>query len=276
MDLMSELHKDNSGYDLKDLFIGAEGTLGVITAAVLKLVPKPRAYATAMVAAPALDAALVLLNRLQEATGGAVEAFEFMPRSYMDRLAHCHPDWRPPFDVTHDVTLLVEVGATAPRDVTPGPDGTVPATAALEETLAQMLDEGLILDAVVARSVAQRTEMWRQREAAAEITLSRQPLVDNDIAVPLDQVATFLDRIHARLPAIDPGAEALTVAHLGDGNLHFTVYPTDARRRAARPHPRGGRGCGGRAARQFLGRARHRAPRSCRPCAGARMRWRSS
>ncbi|TMV70111.1 FAD-binding oxidoreductase, partial [Thioclava sp. BHET1] len=79
LDLMSALHKDNSGYDLKDLFIGAEGTLGIITAAVVKLVPKPRAYATAFVAAPSLDQALVLLNRLQTATGGMVEAFEFMP-----------------------------------------------------------------------------------------------------------------------------------------------------------------------------------------------------
>ncbi|MFC2969788.1 FAD-binding oxidoreductase [Acidimangrovimonas pyrenivorans] len=226
MDLMSELHKDNSGYDLKDLFIGAEGTLGVITAAVLKLVPKPRAYATAMVAAPSLSEALVLLNRLQEATGGAVEAFEFMPRSYMERMAICHPELRPPFGQTYDVTLMVEVGATAPRDVTPGPDGTVPIAALLEETLAGMLEEEMILDAVVASSEAQRNEMWHRRELAAEITLSRHPLVDTDIAVPLDQVATFIERIHARLPALDPGFETMNVAHLGDGNMHFTVYPT--------------------------------------------------
>ncbi|MDE3028547.1 MAG: FAD-binding oxidoreductase, partial [Paracoccaceae bacterium] len=112
MDLMSELHKDNSGYDLKDLFIGAEGTLGIITAAVLKLFPKHAAYATAMVATPSLDAALALLNRLQQASGGAVEAFEYMPRSYMDRYAVCNPKARPPFAQPHDTTIMVEIGAT--------------------------------------------------------------------------------------------------------------------------------------------------------------------
>lgn len=96
MGVMGALHKDNTGYDLRDLMIGAEGTLGIITAAVLKLVPRPRAHATAMVALPDLGAALDLLNRLQEATGGAVEAFEYMPDTYMRRLAVCRPDLRPP------------------------------------------------------------------------------------------------------------------------------------------------------------------------------------
>ena len=226
MNLMGALHKDNSGLDLKDLFIGAEGTLGVITAAVLKLVPKPAAYATAMVAVPSLPAALDLLNRLQSATGGAVEAFEYMPRSYMERYAICNPKARPPFAETHEVTILVEVGATAPRDAVPGPDGTVPVVALLEATLEAMMAQGLVLDGVVARTGAQRTEMWARREAAAAITFTRQPLVDNDIAVPLDKVETFVRRMEQRLPEVDPGAESITVAHLGDGNLHYTVWPT--------------------------------------------------
>jgi FAD/FMN-containing dehydrogenase len=226
MNLMGALHKDNSGLDLKDLFIGAEGTLGVITAAVLKLVPKPAAYATAMVAVPSLPAALDLLNRLQSATGGAVEAFEYMPRSYMERYAVCNPKARPPFGEPYEVTLLVEVGATAPRDATPGPDGTTPVVALLEATLAAMMDQGLVLDALVARNGAQRAEMWARREAAAAITFTRQPLVDNDIAVPLDKVETFVRRMEQRLPEVDPGAESITVAHLGDGNLHYTVWPT--------------------------------------------------
>ena len=226
MNLMGALHKDNSGLDLKDLFIGAEGTLGVITAAVLKLVPKPVAYATAMVAVPSLPAALDLLNRLQSATGGAVEAFEYMPRSYMERYAICNPKARPPFAETHEVTILVEVGATAPRDAVPGPDGTVPVVALLEATLEAMMAQGLVLDGVVARTGAQRTEMWARREAAAAITFTRQPLVDNDIAVPLDKVETFVRRMEQRLPEVDPGAESITVAHLGDGNLHYTVWPT--------------------------------------------------
>jgi len=226
LNLMSELHKDNSGYDLKNLFIGAEGTLGVITAAVMKLVPRPRAYATATLAARSLPDALTLLNRLQEATGSAVEAFEFMPRSYMAQLARHRPDLEPPFAVTHDVTILAEVGATSPRDATPLPDGSTPITTLLENTLAQMMDDGLILDAVVAQNEGQRRAMWERREAAAEITFTRTPIIDTDVAVPLPLVAAFLTRIAPRVTALDAQAEALTVAHLGDGNLHYTVYPS--------------------------------------------------
>ena len=113
MNLMSELHKDNSGYNLKDLFIGAEGTIGIITAAVLKLVAKPQAYATAMVAATSLADALTLLNRLQEATGGMVEAFEYMPRSYLKRLGNIRPDLFPPLGLDQDCAILLELGATA-------------------------------------------------------------------------------------------------------------------------------------------------------------------
>lgn len=226
MELMSELHKDNTGYDLKDLFIGAEGTLGLITAAVLKLSPKPRAYATAMVALPALSDALTLLNRLQEETGGAVEACEYMPDTYMTRLAHCRPDLRPPFAEPHAVNILVEVGATAPRDAAPAEDGSVPVVSQLEQVLMGMMEEGALLDAVVAQSDAQRAEMWERREAAAEVTFSRLPIVDSDVALPLDKVARFVERMEARLPQLDAQADTITVGHLGDGNLHYTVWPS--------------------------------------------------
>ena len=225
MNLMSELHKDNSGLNLRHLMIGAEGTLGVITKAVLKLVPKPGAYATAMVAAASLPAALDLLNRLKEATGGAVEAFEYMTPEYLRAYAARFPDTPPPFDQTHDITILVEVGATAPRDVTPDADGSVPLTRYLEEVLATMFETGLVLDAVVAQSESQRAEMWQRREAAGEVCLSRQPLVNNDIALPLDKVEAFLDAMAPRLEALDPGAEPVVVAHLGDGNVHYAVWP---------------------------------------------------
>ena len=226
LNLMSELHKNNSGYDLKDLFIGAEGTLGVITAAVMKLVPRPRAYATATLAAHSLPDALTLLNRLQEATGGAVEAFEFMPDTYMRRLAEARPDIRQPFTPRQAVNILVELGATAPRDATPGEDGTVPIVAVLEDVLARMITEGTVIDAEIAQTEAQRRAMWERRELAAEITFARKPAIDTDVALPLDKVVTFLDLIHARLPDLDSDCETLSVAHLGDGNVHFTVFPT--------------------------------------------------
>ncbi|MDU8927545.1 FAD-binding oxidoreductase [Alisedimentitalea sp. MJ-SS2] len=225
MDIMSELHKDNSGYNLKHLLIGAEGTLGIITAAVLKLVPKPRAYATAMVAVPALDQALTLLNRLQEATGGGVEAFEYMPRSYIEQHMKTITGAREPFDAPHEVNILVEVGATAPRDATLGPDGVAPITEYFETILGELFEEGALLDAVVAQNEAQRREMWERREAAAEVTLSRQPIQNNDIAVPLDKVAVFLERADTMLEQVDAGSTAMVVSHLGDGNVHYAVWP---------------------------------------------------
>ena len=225
MNLMSELHKDNSGYDLRDLFIGSEGTLGVITAAVLKLVPAPRAHATAMLAARSLRDALILLNRLQEETGGMVEAFEYMPRSYMARLREVKPELAPPLGHDRDATILVELAATAARDAAAREDGTVPLVELLETALTEMMEAGLAEDAIVARSEALRERMWEIREAAARLAMSRNPRVDNDVAVPLDAVATFLERAEERLARLDPAAESITVAHLGDGNLHYSVWP---------------------------------------------------
>jgi len=149
-----------------------------------------------------------------------------MPATYMRRLAEQRPDIRLPFDRRYDTNILVEIGATAPRDAEPGPDGTLPVTALLEQTLADMIEEGAVLDAEIAQNEQQRLAMWKRRELAAEITVARQPAIDTDIALPLDLVPEFYDRIHAILPSIDAGAETLSVCHLGDGNVHFTVYAT--------------------------------------------------
>ncbi len=227
LDLMSFLHKDNSGYDLKDLFIGAEGTLGVITAATMKLVPAARAHATALLALHDLEGALALLNRLQAATGGLVEAYEYMPASYMRRLSEARPDLAEPFTPRPEVTILVELGATAPRDCTPGSDGSLPLTCLLEDTLAEMLEDGALIDARIAQNEAQRRAMWQIRELAAEITFARRPLIDTDIALPLDRVAALLAAFETRLPGVAPGAETLAVAHLGDGNVHLTIFPPE-------------------------------------------------
>jgi FAD/FMN-containing dehydrogenase len=226
MNLMSELHKDNSGYDLKDLMIGAEGTLGLITSAVVKLFPKPRAYATAMVAVPALPDALTLLNDLQAATGGLVEAFEYMDALYVSDHMTMFPKARAPFEDEHDINIMVEVGATAPSLSDVQPDGTVPVVTLLENTLAQMMEDGRVSDAVVAQNDAQRREMWERREAAGEVMLVREPMINNDICVPVDKVASFFERIDARLADLDPEALHTSVSHLGDGNIHFLLFPT--------------------------------------------------
>ncbi|CTQ33733.1 FAD-binding oxidoreductase [Jannaschia rubra] len=215
LDLMSELRKDNSGYDLRDLFIGAEGTLGIVTAAVLRLASRPRHHAAAFVAVRDLPAALTLLRRLQAATDGAVEAFEYMPRTYMTELVRHRPDLRQPF-APRDHHVMVDLGGLS------RPLGDV-----LEDTLAEAVESGEVLDAMVAQNEAQRRLIWEMREAAAEITFTRLPIVDNDVALPLDRVETFIDDMHARLAKMDPAAETLIVAHLGDGNVHLTVYPTD-------------------------------------------------
>lgn len=224
MNLMSALHKDNAGYDLKNLMIGAEGTLGIITAAVLRLMPMPKAYATAMLAVPSLPDALQILHRLQAETGNGVEAFEYMPRSYIDLHRKFNPDMPPPFERGYDINIMVEIAATKDSDAIPGPDGRLPLAVLFEETLGAMLESGQILDAVIAQSEAQRQQIWKRREDAGEVAFFGGTFVNTDIAVPLDKLAEFETRLTPKLRAIDPQVHEVIVAHLGDGNIHHTSY----------------------------------------------------
>lgn len=223
MDLMSQLHKDNTGYNLKHLMIGAEGTLGIITRAVLKLFPMPKAFATATLALRSLDNALDLLNRLQEETGSAVEAFEFMPRSYMDLYMNRIAGARMPFDQSYDVNLLVEVGSTIPSDCSVSDDGSIPLVTRLEEILGDMLEDGVLLDAIIAKNEAERRAMWERRECAAEVQLANPPFINSDVSVPLDKVAEFISVSESRMRELLPGALISNIAHLGDGNTHLVV-----------------------------------------------------
>jgi len=213
---LTGLHKDNTGYDLRDLIIGAEGTLGIITAAVLKLTPAPTAYATALVGLETLAEALALLNAVQAGTGGGVEAFEFMPDRYMARLAKAKPALACPYPA-RPVNVLIETATTVP--------GADPV-AVLEELLAEAMDQGRVAEAVIAQSASQRRKLWEMRESAAEITFTTPDIVDCDIALPLDRLETFLAAMTPALAALDPAAEELVIAHLGDGNIHYTAYPS--------------------------------------------------
>ncbi|WP_243614021.1 FAD-binding oxidoreductase [Shimia aestuarii] len=218
MDLMQALHKDNSGFDLRNLMIGAEGQLGLITAAVVKLHPRPVDHVTAMVAMDSLERSCELLNAIQDASDSAVVAFEFMPRAYIEGHFLVSLDAREPFEAAHPVNLLVELAVMSPgalEDV-------------LEEVLAEWMEEGAVTDAVIAQNEAQRTEMWARREAAAEIAFRQQPVLSADVAVPRESVAAYLDEIEPRLRAIDPSCEVLSVAHLGDGNIHCGCHTKDA------------------------------------------------
>ena len=226
MNLMSELHKDNSGYCLRDLVIGAEGTLGIITQAVLKLFPRPKAYATDMVAVNSLDTALSLLNELQDGTGGAVAAYEYMPKRYIQGHMELSSASRRPFKEDYEHLVMVELETTVELFSRCGDDGQVLLSGELERILDRNLDKGLILDAHIAQNEEQRLIMWERREAAAEISLLKTPLINNDIAVPLDKISKFLTIMEKKLPELDPDADVVIVSHLGDGNVHYTVWPS--------------------------------------------------
>uniref|UniRef100_UPI0030095B1D FAD-binding oxidoreductase n=1 Tax=Pseudooceanicola nanhaiensis TaxID=375761 RepID=UPI0030095B1D len=172
-----------------------------------------------------LGAALKILNAVQEDSGGAVEACEYMPGDYVENYAQMHPEHGMPFDTPQPVNVLMELGSTVPRDSTPGPDGEVPLVARFEAILGRFFEEGLLLDAVVAQSEAQRRVMWARREAAAEVAGTRSPRVTNDVAVEVDRMDEFITRADAVLARVDPGAGRSIVAHLGDGNIHYTVWP---------------------------------------------------
>ena len=227
MNLMSELRKDNTGLNLKHMFIGAEGTLGIITAAVVRLYRKPLAYVTAMVGLRALEDSLPLLNRLQNETGGGVEAFEYMPRHYIERHMDKIESALEPFDDVHEVNILVEVATTRASDLEQDWSGAPKLQAILETALMDMIEAGSAQDVVIAQNEAQRRVMWERRESAAEITVGVPGSIDTDVAVPLDDVPAFLQQVSARVQEIDPDGQELYISHLGDGNLHYTFYPSD-------------------------------------------------
>jgi D-lactate dehydrogenase (cytochrome) len=211
---LQSLRKDNTGYDLRHLFIGAEGTLGVITAASLKLFPVPRTVETAFVAVPDLAAAVQLLGRLREATGDCVTTFEYLPRIAVALTTRHVPGVVDPLGQAYPAYVLCEV-ATSRTD--PALRGL------LESALAAGLQQGRVLDATLAESGAQRDALWKLRESVPEAQRHEGASIKHDVAVPVASLPAFVERAAAAVARIAPNARLVAYGHVGDGNLHFNV-----------------------------------------------------
>jgi FAD/FMN-containing dehydrogenase len=223
---MSDLRKNNTGFDLKQLFIGAEGTLGIITGAMLALIDRPAAYATALISTATYAKGLTVLNRLRRASGNRVEAFEVMPRSYFARMADSEVALSSPLSGDSEITILVELASSSPSDCTVSSDGSTPLTDTLTETLGAGLEDGLIAEAIIAQTGQQRQDMWQLREIAAELAGGITPLVAADVSVPLNSIDAFASELEQALRDTDPDAKGWMVGHLGDGNLHVVICPS--------------------------------------------------
>jgi FAD/FMN-containing dehydrogenase len=206
------LRKDNTGYDLKHLFIGAEGTLGLITAAVLKLYPRPRQVATGWVAVADPAAAVELLSRLRDAVGDRVTAFELVGRKGLDLVLKHIPDSREPLAARPEWQVLVELS-----DAVVG-DGLA---ALLEQFLSEVAEPGLIRDAAIAQSEAQAQSMWRLRENISEAQKIEGLSIKHDVSLPVSRIAEFVARADMALAQAFPGVRIVCFGHLGDGNLHY-------------------------------------------------------
>jgi D-lactate dehydrogenase (cytochrome) len=210
---LNKLKKDNTGYDLKNLFIGAEGTLGVITAAVLRLVPRPRAVETAFVGVPSPEAALDLLGLATERTAGGVTSFELMLRLGIELVLRHGAGCRDPLPEKHPWYVLIELSSQARSGL----------RAVMEEILAEGLERGLIEDATIADSLEQGKMFWRIRELFGEVQRHEGGSIKHDISVPVAAVPAFINEASAAVIKLIPGSRPLPFGHLGDGNIHYNV-----------------------------------------------------
>ncbi|WP_372891116.1 FAD-binding oxidoreductase [Rhodosalinus sp.] len=218
---LTRLRKDNAGYDLRDLLIGAEGTLGIITAATLALHPRPAGEGTALFAVRDPAAALDLLALARDRLAEGVSAFEIMHRQGMDFLAETLPETRLPWSEPPEWSVLIEVGLAAGLD----------PSEALEALFAEAVEAGLAHDGLIAQSEAQRAAFWSVRERIPEANRLIGAISSHDISVPLAAIPEFIDRAGAALGEL--GAFRINCfGHVGDGNLHYNVFPAPGRRRA--------------------------------------------
>ncbi len=213
---MRSLRKDNTGYDLKHLFVGAEGTLGVITGAVLKLFPRPRTTATAWAAVPSPEAAVELLALIRQQCGDLISAFEILSRNCLDLVLRHIPGTRDPLSQPHGWYVLADLADMHESDT---------LRSELEQALEAALERGLVTDVAIAESQSQAQALWRLREtipdaARAEPTM----LYRHDVSVAVSRVPAFITEARQALEARFPGVDVICFGHLGDGNLHYNAF----------------------------------------------------
>ena len=218
LDGLTPVIKNNTGPDLKQLFIGSEGVLGVVTRAILRLVPKPADRAVALCAAPDFLSIRALLRRARSGLGGELTAFEVMWNSYYSRAVQVAGK-APPIAGGHPFYALVEAS---------GADAAV-LSRRLESTLNAALEDGSVLDAVVAKSSAEIDHLWHLRDISIEVSRLMLPLVPFDVSVPVAAMEPFVNRLNAAVLALDPRCDTLVFGHVGDGNLHIGVHRPEER-----------------------------------------------
>ena len=208
---------------MKNLFIGSEGTLGVITAATMRLFPKPVALSTAFAEVRDVKAAVEILHRLQAASGGAVEAFELIPADILHVLFEYFPKIPKPLANIGKMNVLMEIGSTSPTSNQVDGNGSIPIRQVMEDVLEAAFDDGLIIDATIASSDAQRDALWEMRESAPESHKLAGKVARSDVALPQSSIADFYADMVTEVKAIDPNIRICGYGHLGDGNLHFNL-----------------------------------------------------
>ncbi|HEY4078675.1 MAG TPA: FAD-binding oxidoreductase [Rhizomicrobium sp.] len=218
LDMTRALHKDNTGYDLKQMFIGSEGTLGVITAATLRLFAKPDVAVTALAAVPSPAAAVKLLGAMQARTGGMLSAFELIPRIALDFVTGHIAGTRDPLSAPSRWYVLME--ATGGREAN--------LATSFEDGLAAAIEDGTATDAAVASSKAQAAALWKLRESISESQKREGASIKHDISVPVAAIPDFLAKAVPAVRSLVPGARAVSFGHLGDGNLHFNFNSPNA------------------------------------------------
>ncbi len=211
---LKTLRKDNTGYDLKNLLVGSEGTLGVITAATLKLFPRPAEVATVFAGLPSLDSAAQLFNSAFENVGSLLTAFELIPRMMLDFLFTHQTQFRDPLAEPHPWYALFEVSSPVPGGL---------AESVTMTLLEKCLEKGIVADAAVAASEAQAHEFWRMRETMPEIQKYEGGSIKHDVSVPVSLVPRFIEEASAAVTALVPGARPVPFGHFGDGNIHFNI-----------------------------------------------------